>query len=75
VFHFNINVDNVFNVATTTIYMPFRNVLAVTVSEDQILSGDCQLESLPGNVPNKAYGLASRFFPPISVRLGLPFSF
>ena len=72
---FNVNIDNVFNVATTTAYMPFRNLYNLTVTEDMILSGDWQLDESVGYVPNNAFGMAGLFYPPISARLGMRFSF
>ena len=43
--NFNVNVDNVFNIATTTMYLPYRTLYNLTVTEDEILSGDWDLET------------------------------
>ena len=72
---FNVNVDNVFNIATATAYYPYRNLYNLTVTEDMILSGDWQLDESVGYVPNNAFGMDGLFFPPISARLGMRFSF
>jgi hypothetical protein len=72
---FNVNIDNVFNIATTTAYMPFRNLYNLTVTEDMILSGDWELDESVGYIPNNAFGMAGLFYPPISGRLGMRFSF
>ncbi len=42
---FNVNVDNVFNIATTTMYWPCRTLYNLDVTEDELLSGDWELES------------------------------
>ena len=60
---FNVNVDNVFNVATATAYFPYRNLYNLTVTEDQILSGDWELDSGVGYVPNNAFGMSGLFYP------------
>jgi Carboxypeptidase regulatory-like domain/TonB dependent receptor-like, beta-barrel len=73
--NFNVNVDNVFNVGTNTAYFPYRNLYNLTVTEDQLLSGDWELDSSVGYVPNNAFRMAGLFYPPISVRLGMRFSF
>jgi len=72
---FNVNVDNVFNIATATGYYPMRNLYNLTVTEDMILSGDWQLDESVGYVPNNAFGMPGLFYPPISARLGVRFSF
>jgi hypothetical protein len=72
---FNVNVDNVFNIATATGYYPMRNLYNLTVTEDMILSGDWQLDESVGYVPNNAFGMPGLFYPPISARLGMRFSF
>ena len=72
--NFNVNVDNVFNVATTTMYWPYRTLYNLDVTEDEILSGDWDLES-SGFEPDPRYKQTFQFYPPISVRLGMRFSF
>ena len=71
---FNVNVDNVFNIATTTAYYPWRNLYNLTVTEDQILSKNWQLDDSVGYVPNNAFRMKGLFYPPISARLGARFS-
>jgi hypothetical protein len=72
---FNVNVDNVFNVATTVIYFPYRTRYILAVTEDQILSKDWQLETTPGYVPSSAFMKPAGFYPPVAARLGARFSF
>jgi hypothetical protein len=72
---FNVNVDNVFNIATATAVFPWRNLYNLTVTEDTILSGNWQLDESVGYVPNNMYRMAGMFYPPISARLGMRFSF
>jgi hypothetical protein len=45
------------------------------VTEDQILSGDWELDEKVGYVPNNAFRMAGLFYQPISARLGVRFSF
>ena len=72
---FNVNVDNVFNVATTVIYYPYRTRYTLAVTEDQILSKNWQLETTPGYVPASAFMKPAGFYPPIAARLGVRWSF
>ncbi len=73
--NFNVNVDNVLNVSTATAYFPYRNLYNLTVTEDQILSKDWELDETVGYVPNNAFRMNSIFLPPIAARLGVRFSF
>jgi hypothetical protein len=72
---FNVNVDNVFNVATTVGYYPYRDRYTLAVTEDQILSKNWQLETTQGYVPSSAFMKPAGFYPPISARLGVRMSF
>ena len=72
---FNLNVDNVFDAATTTGYFPYRTRYTLAVSEDMILSKSWELETTPGYVPGSAFMKPVWFFPPISARLGVRYSF
>ncbi len=72
---FNVNVDNVLDISTTTAYFPYRNLYNLTVTEDQILSGNWDLNESVGYIPNNAFRMEGLFFPPISARLGVRFSF
>ncbi len=72
---FNLNVDNVFDAATTTGYFPYRTRYTLAVSEDMILSKNWELETTPGYVPGSAFMKPVWFFPPISARLGVRYSF
>jgi hypothetical protein len=72
---FNVNVDNVFNIATATAVFPWRNLYNLTVTEDTILAGDWQLDDSVGYVPNDMFGMDGLFYPPISARLGMRYSF
>ena len=75
VLNFNVNVDNVFNVSTATMYYPYRNVYGVTVPEDQILSKNWELEEAAGYIRSNAFGMKTAFLPPISARVGVRFGF
>jgi Carboxypeptidase regulatory-like domain/TonB dependent receptor-like, beta-barrel len=72
---FNVNVDNVLNIATATAVFPWRNLTNLTVTEDMILSGNWQLDESVGYIPNNAFGMSGLFVPPISARLGLRIGF
>jgi len=72
---FSVNVDNVFDAATTTAYYPYRNLYNLAVTEDQILSKDWELDESVGYLPNNAFRMDGLFVPPISARLGMRFSF
>ena len=71
----NVNVDNVLNTGSTTAFFPYRNLYNLTVTEDQLLSGDWELDGSVGYVANNAFGMKGLFYPPISVRFGARFSF
>jgi len=73
--NFNVNVDNVFDFATTAMYFPMRTLYPLTVTEDQILSKDWELDESVGYVPDNRFKMDYIFYPPISVRLGVRFSF
>jgi hypothetical protein len=75
VLNFNVNVNNVFNVSTATMYYPYRNVYGVTVPEDQILSKNWELEEAAGYIRSNAFGMKTAFLPPISARVGVRFGF
>jgi hypothetical protein len=72
---FNVNVDNVFNVSTATTYYPYRNVYDVSITEAQILSKSWELEEASDYVRNNAFRMKAIFYPPISARVGVRFSF
>jgi hypothetical protein len=72
---FNVNIDNVFDLSTTTAYFPYRNLYNLSVTEDQILSKDWELDESVGYLPNNAFRMEGFFFPPFSARLGARFSF
>jgi len=72
---FNVNVDNIFNAATTVVYYPSSTRYPLEVTEDQILSKDWELETTPGYVPASAFMKPAGFYPPISARVGARFSF
>ncbi|HUU37199.1 MAG TPA: TonB-dependent receptor [Candidatus Desulfaltia sp.] len=72
---FNVNIDNVFNVATTVGYYPYSARYTLEVTEDQILSKDWELETTPGYVPASAFMKPAGFYPPIAARVGVRFSF
>jgi hypothetical protein len=72
--HFNVNVDNIFNVSTATTYGTCRNLAALKVTDDQILSKNWELET-SGFVPDNTFRKTYAFFSPITARLGIRFSF
>jgi hypothetical protein len=72
--HLNVNVDNLFNVSTATTYWPLRTLTNLTVTQDQIMSKDWELET-SGYVPDPRFRKALSFYPPIAARLGARFSF
>jgi hypothetical protein len=72
--NFNVNVDNVFNVATNVFYYPQRTLRQLEVSADQLLSKDWELET-SGYVPDPRFGKVLYFYPPIEARLGIKYIF
>jgi hypothetical protein len=72
----NINVDNVFDIATATRVYNNKCLQALTVSEDQILTKSFDL-STPGinYEPHPMYGQKMNFYGPINARLGIKFMF
>ena len=71
---FSINIDNFLDANTTLVYFPYRTLYNLTVTEDQLLSGEWELET-SGYVPNAMFNLPAIFYKPISARLGMRFSF
>jgi hypothetical protein len=53
---------------------PVRNLYSLTVTEDQLLSKNWELET-SGYVPDNRFKKTFQFYPPISARLGVRFSF
>jgi hypothetical protein len=72
--NFNINVDNVFDIATTAVVYDTRTLYQLQVTEDQILNKDWELET-SGYVPDPRFKKDYLFYPPISARLGVKFIF
>jgi len=72
---FNVNIDNIFNVSTVITHWPWRTLYNLTVTEDQILAKDWELDESVGYVPDSRFQMSSAFYPPISGRLGVRFSF
>jgi hypothetical protein len=72
--NFNLNVDNVFDASTVIRYYQGRTLYQLQVSEDQVLSKDWELET-SGYVPDPRFKKDSRFYPPITARLGIKFIF
>jgi len=72
---FNVNVDNVFNIATAVGYYPYSTRYTLAVTEDEILSKNWQLETTPGYVPASMFMKPAGYYPPISARLGVRLSF
>ena len=71
---FNINIDNAFDVSTAALYAPYRNQYVLSVTEAQILSKDWQLET-SNYFPDPRFRMPAAFFPPITARLGVRYSF
>jgi hypothetical protein len=72
--NFNVNVDNVFNVATTTYNWRRRTLSQLEVTADQLLSKDWELET-SGYIPDPRFRKGLAFYPPIAIRLGIKFIF
>jgi hypothetical protein len=72
--NFNVNLDNVFNVATTTRYYWLRTLYQLEVTADQMISKDWELET-SGYVPHPMFKQGYTFYPPIEARLGIKFIF
>jgi len=72
--NFNINVDNAFDIVTTTYYWGLRALYQLQVTEDQVLSKNWELET-SGFVPDPRFRKEFLFYPPISARLGIKFIF
>jgi hypothetical protein len=71
---FNVNVDNLFNAATTLRRFPTATLYQLDVPEEQLLDGSYTLESA-GNVPHPMFNMDYAFNPPIAVRVGMRYSF
>jgi hypothetical protein len=70
----NLNVDNIFDADTSIWVFDYRTLEEVLVTEDQLLAKDWDLETV-GYAPNPQFNMNFRFYPPISARLGVRFSF
>jgi hypothetical protein len=74
--NFNVNLDNVFNIATAQRLYNYRTRLGLSVDEDTILSGNWDLTSGNYNFSQSPlYKMKMDFYSPISVRLGVKFIF
>ena len=74
--NFNVNVDNIFNIATAQNVSEWRTYWDLEVTQEQLLSTNWDLTTPGiGYEPDPAFGWKSNFYPPISVRLGARFSF
>jgi len=71
---FNVNVDNVFDVATARRVYSRLTRGRVSVTNDQLISMDWDLEEIGYN-KDARFGQELEFYPPISVRLGVKFIF
>jgi hypothetical protein len=72
----NINVDNVFDIATATRVYNNKCLQALTVSEDQVLNKAFDLTTPGINYePHPMYGQKMNFYGPINARLGIKFMF
>ena len=74
--NFNVNVDNIFNIATSQKVSEWRTYWDLEVTDEQLLSRNWDLTTPGiGYEPDPAFGWAYDFYPPVSVRLGARFSF
>jgi hypothetical protein len=73
---FNVNVDNLFDLKIARRYFPYRAYEQLDVSEEEVLSGNWDLED-PGRnfVPDPRYKMKDTFQGPIEVRFGIKFIF
>ena len=74
VLNVNLNVDNVFNVKTAQRIYPVYNRYAVDVSEERIAQGPWDINDYEPELDPR-YLMESDFYPPLSARFGLKFSF
>jgi hypothetical protein len=72
---FNVNVDNVFDTAEPVQRYPFHTLCSLSVPVAQILANSYDLETAAEYTPNPLFNKDAAFFPPVSVRLGMRFSF
>jgi hypothetical protein len=73
--NFNVNVDNVFNTNTTTLYYPYRDFGGFWLSDPEALANQWDLGDRPDFIPNAMFMKTATRFPPIAARLGVRFSF
>jgi hypothetical protein len=72
---FNVNVDNVFDTDTVVQRYPYHTLYSLSVPIAQILSNSYTLETAANYASHAMYNTDAAFFPPISARLGMRFSF
>ncbi len=61
--NFNVNIDNLFNVDTTTAYYKYRDYGGFWVSDEELLANQWDLEDRPDYIPNAMFKMAATFFP------------
>jgi hypothetical protein len=72
----SVNIDNVFNIATARLIFSRRHLFELEVPEEQLLSGNWDLDNLRwGYYHHPLWSKESEFYPPISARLGVKFIF
>ncbi|MCX7974138.1 MAG: hypothetical protein N3B16_06495, partial [Candidatus Aminicenantes bacterium] len=72
----DLNVENLFNIATARSYYSLKMQSNMTVSEAMVLSKNWDLNT-PGinYIPDPRFLMKQDFYPPISARLGFKLSF
>jgi hypothetical protein len=72
----NVNIDNVFDIATARLIFNRRNRFELEVPEEQLLSGNWDLDTGEWGYYSHPFWLKQdEFYPPISIRLGAKFIF
>ena len=72
----NVNVDNLFDIATSRRLYNYRTLTGLAVSEDLVLSKNWDLDTPDINyTQHPRWMMEQDFYPPISVRLGIKFIF
>jgi hypothetical protein len=73
--NFNVNVDNVFNIATARRLYEYRTLYDIGVNSDTVLSKNWDLASGEDFVEDPRFGQKMNFYDPIAARFGVKFIF
>ncbi len=71
---FNLNIDNMFNIATARRTYSRLTSANVVVTQEELLAGDWELTA-DRYVEEPRFGQLLEFYPPISARIGVKFIF